>query len=248
MRMKSAYDGAYYTCRVRVVTDDENENGMGFEYKVHHDTTNEYVEVASGLVPNREHIVRCGRNNEALWGSTVIYGVELDDDGELLQAGDPNAENTMLRFEAIGDSITAGFKVTSKSASEPSTIANQDVFQTYIRYMAEAWNTEDYNVIAKSGVSILDYGTTGVVMSQEWPCRQFWDTWQGACPALWDFSTWQADVVTINLGTNDFAFGDPTQQQFRGGYFQFLQEGMFHLLLRLVAFVFLLLLLFYYLS
>lgn len=218
MRMKSAYAGAYYTCRV---VDDEN----GVEYKVHHDNNIEYVEVASGLVPNTEHVIRCGRNNEASWGNTVIYGVEIDEGGELLQAVDPNADNKMLRFEAIGDSISAGFKVTSTSASEPSTIANQDVFQTYIRYMADAWKTEDYNVIAKSGVSILDYDAkTGVVMSKEWECRQFWDTWQNSCPSLWDFSKWQADVVTINLGTNDFAFGDPTQQQFRGGYLQFIKE------------------------
>ena len=27
----------------------------------------------------------------------------------------------------------------------------------------------------------------------------------------WDFSTWTADVVVVNLGTNDFANGDPGQ-------------------------------------
>jgi len=205
--------GAYYTCRVN-----------GVDHQIHQ-IHNEDVEVASDLAPNMEHIIRCGRNNEASYGPTIIYGVKIEENGELLQAVDPNAHNTMLRFEAIGDSIAAGFKVTAKSAYEPATIANQDVFQSYVRSMADAWKTEDWNVIAKSGISILDYdGKTGVVMSKEWVCRQFWDTWQGSCPTLWDFSTWQADVVTINLGTNDEVFGDPTQQQFREGYLNFLHN------------------------
>lgn len=83
--------GAYYTCRV---------NGVEHQFhQIHH----EDVEVASGLAPNIEHIIRCGRNNEASFGPTVIYGVIIEENGELLQAVDPNANNTMLRFEAIGD-------------------------------------------------------------------------------------------------------------------------------------------------
>ena len=153
MQMTSSWVGAYYTCQV----------DGGPEVKLFHDNQIDYFQVAAGLSPSEEHIVRCGRNNEASWGPTIIDGIVLDPNGELLQAVDPNAGNTMLRFEAIGDSITAGFKATATTAAEPSTIANQDVFQTYVRYMADAWGTNDYNVIAKSGVSILDYGTTGIV-------------------------------------------------------------------------------------
>jgi len=57
----------------------------------------------------------------------------------------------MLRIEFVGDSITAGFKVTAESASEPATIANQDLFLAYTRFLAGAWDTTDYQVIAKSG-------------------------------------------------------------------------------------------------
>ena len=60
-------------------------------------------------------------------------------------------------------------------------------------------------------------------MQMEWPCRQFWDTWQDSCPSLWDFSNWQADVVTINLSTHDFAFGNPTQKRIREGYMSFIK-------------------------
>jgi len=145
------------------------------------------VEVASGLAPNMEYIIRCGRSSEASYGFTNIYGVKIEEGGELLQAVDPNADNTMLRFEAIGDSITAGFKPIVPR------IKNEDVFQSYSHFMADAWKTEDFNVIAKSGISILpatNPPSAEVVMSKEWPCQFFWFQYQGQtkCPVLWDFT------------------------------------------------------------
>jgi hypothetical protein len=131
--MKSAYSGAYYTCKI--------DNGPA--YKLDHDNTNEYLEEASGLVSTKEYIIRCGRNNEASWGSTIIYDINLDTRGEILQAVGPNAGNTILRFEAIGDSITAGFKATSNSSNELSTISDQDVLQTYVQFMVDAWATSN---------------------------------------------------------------------------------------------------------
>jgi len=219
MNMGAALDGAFYTCQVdngleqRILVSNSiqnpNANGMTF----------------TDLSSTEEHVIRCGRNNEASYGDSVISGITLEDSGQLLQAIDPNANNKMIRFEAIGDSITAGYKVlVPPGVSDPATIANQDVFHSYIRFMADAWGTTDYQVIAKSGVSILDYGTTGIVMPQEWLCREYWAGWEGGCPALWDFGNWQADVVVINLGTNDFAFGNPTQLQFRQGYLSFVQQ------------------------
>jgi len=162
--------------------------------------------------------VKCGRSSEASYGITTLTDVVLDASGELL----PALGNSMeLRYEAIGDSITAGFKVTG-TASEAATPQNEDVFQTYVRHLADAWGTSDWRVVAKSGISILPYGSgSEKVMAQEWPCREFWAEWQGACPVQWDFSVWQADVVTINLGTNDFAFGDMstvTKSNVQAGY------------------------------
>lgn len=52
-------------------------------------------------------------------------------------------------------------------------------------------------------------------MSERYLCREL--TW-GACSGKWNFSTWQADVVTINLGTNDYVFGHPTPDQFQKAY------------------------------
>jgi len=173
--------------------------------------------IADGLSLD-EHIVKCGRSSEASYGVTTLTGVVLESGGELLPLSTAFSE---LRYEAIGDSITAGFKVTG-TASEQATPENEDVFKTYERYIADAWGTSDWRVVAKSGISILPYaGGAEKVMELEWPCRTFWAEWQGSCPAEWDFTLWQADVVTINLGTNDFAFGDAsrvTKSNIQKGY------------------------------
>ena len=52
----------YCTCQV----DD------GAEVKLYHDNAMEYFEIASDLVTNAEHVVRCDRNNEASWGATTM--------------------------------------------------------------------------------------------------------------------------------------------------------------------------------
>merc|ERR1712061_359682 len=62
------------------------------------------------------------------------------------------------------------------------------------------------------GISVTPYGAEKV-MQQQWPCLSF--SW-GTCAAPWDFS-WQADVVTINLGTNDYVFGSLTPLQYTCG-------------------------------
>jgi hypothetical protein len=64
MQMKSVSAGAYYTCKI----------DGGTQVKLFHDNSIDYFEVASGLTSNAEHIVRCGRKNEASWGATIIYG------------------------------------------------------------------------------------------------------------------------------------------------------------------------------
>eukprot|EP00441_Pelagodinium_beii_P020735 CAMPEP_0197657408 /NCGR_PEP_ID=MMETSP1338-20131121/44606_1 /TAXON_ID=43686 ORGANISM="Pelagodinium beii, Strain RCC1491" /NCGR_SAMPLE_ID=MMETSP1338 /ASSEMBLY_ACC=CAM_ASM_000754 /LENGTH=630 /DNA_ID=CAMNT_0043233767 /DNA_START=42 /DNA_END=1934 /DNA_ORIENTATION=- len=170
--------------------------------------------IAEGLSPS-EHTIKCGRSSEASYGTTTLAGVVLDSGSEVL----PLDASSHLRYEAIGDSITAGFKVTG-TAQEQATPRNEDVFKTYERHLADAWGTSDWRVVAKSGISILPYlGGAEKVMELEFPCRTFWADWQGSCPIAWDFEDWQADVVSINLGTNDFAFGDAvTKASFQKGY------------------------------
>jgi len=76
----------------------------------------------------------------------------------LLQATDPNSNDSMLRIEFVGDSITAGFKVSASSVSEPSTTSNQDVHLAYPRHLADLFQTS-----GKSAVVSLYHMTSFVI-------------------------------------------------------------------------------------
>ena len=53
----------------------------------------------------------------------------------------------MLRIEFVGDSITAGFKVSASLTSEPSTTANQDVHLAYPRHLADLFQTSGKSAV-----------------------------------------------------------------------------------------------------
>jgi len=73
----------------------------------------------------------------------------------------------MLRIEFVGDSITAGFKVSASLTSEPSRPANQDVHLAYPRHLANSFQTSDFQVVARSGISVVGSEATGVPMPLE---------------------------------------------------------------------------------
>ena len=61
--------------------------------------------------------------------------------------------------------------------------------------------------MARSGIGAIPLDGS-LPMRDEWLCSSFHDEGDG-CPRPWNFSssTWQADIVTVNLGTNDYSAG-----------------------------------------
>eukprot|EP00931_Biecheleriopsis_adriatica_P019819 TRINITY_DN1339_c0_g1_i2.p1 TRINITY_DN1339_c0_g1~~TRINITY_DN1339_c0_g1_i2.p1 ORF type:complete len:590 (-),score=90.84 TRINITY_DN1339_c0_g1_i2:84-1676(-) len=196
-------DGLYFVCSV---------DGQPTFRKSHASGT---FTIASGLDPSAEHSLWCGRSNEASYGETVLEAVLLDDAADLLQA--QAAEASQLRFEAIGDSITAGFATKwQPGQARGATLENSDVFDTYARFLADGWSTSEWHVAARSGIAVTPYASYEKPMSQQWTCKRYVFA-PTPCPQQWTFD-WQADVVTINLGTNDGVFGSASDQEFKDAY------------------------------
>eukprot|EP00929_Paragymnodinium_shiwhaense_P046415 TRINITY_DN2362_c0_g1_i1.p1 TRINITY_DN2362_c0_g1~~TRINITY_DN2362_c0_g1_i1.p1 ORF type:complete len:660 (-),score=89.91 TRINITY_DN2362_c0_g1_i1:171-2150(-) len=196
--------GLYFVCQV----DDE-----AAVHKLHQD--GDFL-IATGLDASREHVVACGRSNEGSFGETYFKGVVLASGGELLQAAGPRESE--LRVEVIGDSITAGYATKwQPGQATGATLENSDVYDSYARYLADALATSEWQVVAKSGIPVVQYAPSEKPMADQWVCRAF--TWApSSCPREWEFS-WHADVVVINLGTNDYVYGGSmTDQQFVEGY------------------------------
>lgn len=154
--------------------------------------------LASGLAAGT-HEVTLWRRSEAFFGEAQFLGFEFDG-GMLLPPSPPPAH----KIEIIGDSITCGY---GNEGAGPSCMFTADTENNYLAYDGVAARQLGADLVAPcwSGIGMYrnyDGATTGT-MPEKYPLTE---------PTLskpWDFTKWIPDVVVINLGTNDFAKGDP---------------------------------------
>ncbi len=176
------------------------------------------VTLASGLAAG-DHDVALYRETEGAYGRSTFLGFS----GGTLRA--PPAAKTRL-IEVVGDSISAGYGNLGEElhpapawVANPAchwSAANSSWFQTYAAIAGRELDAE-VSTIARSGWGMLRdrlNDATHVLPA-------VYDNAVGAnlSPA-WDFSR-QAAAVVINLGTNDWAAGDPGTA-YETAYLQFI--------------------------
>jgi len=155
--------------------------------------------LGSGL-EDAAHDVLLYRRSEAFFGETTFHGFDLDPSAYL-----PGEPAQARRLEVIGDSISAGYgnEGTFPCQFEAKT---ENQYLSYEALAARELNAELYTE-AWSGIGMLrnNGGETTGTMPERYP-----RTLPDRATSLWDFSAFVPDAVVINLGTNDFAKGDPT--------------------------------------
>lgn len=121
-----------------------------------------------------------------------------------------------LRFEFIGDSLTAGFGNMSEPDAGIYRASEQDVTFGYSYLTATKFNA-DGRYICCSGKGIFNNWDG----SKENRITDFYDKIHIGATEIHDFKTWQPDMVFINAGTNDVtAKTDPND--FKPAYLEFL--------------------------
>lgn len=111
------------------------------------------------------------------------------------------SEKRDLYIEFLGDSITAGHGIEGGEKNSRS-VENSEL--TYAALTAKHFGA-DYSLVARSGVSLV-YGYGGGKGDYR-TIFERWDYLNGKKEANWDFENNQADIVVINLGTNDYWAG-----------------------------------------
>jgi lysophospholipase L1-like esterase len=170
----------------------------------------DYV-VAGGLASG-EHVVEVYRKTEAFMGVTTFYGATVD--GTLLSPPSAPAR----RIEVIGDSISCGYGDLGADQTCHFAPATEDHFLAYGAVAARALSAE-LSTIAWSGIGLVangDGSTTGTM-----PTKYDLTLGAEATGHSWNFASWQADVVLVNLGTNDHSSGVVTESGFEAGYASF---------------------------
>jgi lysophospholipase L1-like esterase len=121
--------------------------------------------------------------------------------GALVASPDPFSR----RIEYVGDSISCGYGDLGVGPNCSFSASTEDETVAYDALAAAALNAEQ-TVVAYSGRGVyrnFDGSTTGLVPAL------FELTLPDDPTSTWGFATPAPDVVVINLGTNDFAMGDP---------------------------------------
>lgn len=172
---------------------------------------NESHEVATGLAAG-EHTVVLTKRTETFVGVAQFLGFEPKD-GALVPTPAPGGK----LIEMIGDSITAGYGILG---FDPCPFSPQTESEP------EAWGalaaTElgaRRHVVAWSGIGVYRSfdGETGDQMPVLYDRAVSNDA-----TSTWDHAKVHPDLIVVNLGTNDFAKGDPGMA-FQTAYVKFLE-------------------------
>ena len=156
--------------------------------------------LATGLADG-EHEVVLFRRTESFQGVVRFHAFNPQGGGKVI----PSPVPFKRHIEYIGDSITCGYGNEGMGPSCGFTPDTENEWLAYGSVAARALQAEPH-VIAYSGKGAYrDYGGS---TNDQMPVL-YARTFAESSALLWDFSSWKADVVVLNLGTNDFAKGDP---------------------------------------
>jgi lysophospholipase L1-like esterase len=167
------------------------------------DGTKDSYPLATGLAAG-EHDVVLFRRTESFQGVVHFHAFKPQGGGMVIPSPVPYATR---HLELIGDSITCGYGNEGMGPGCGFTADTENEWLAYGSLAARTLKAEPH-VIAYSGKGAYrDYGGS---TNDQMPVL-YERTFAENSAVMWDFSSWKADVVVLNLGTNDFAKGDPGQ-------------------------------------
>lgn len=177
-----------------------------------------HITLAEGLSKNN-HKLKLQKCTEGSQGCTTVYGFYLAAGGSMK----PVTPKKRL-IEIIGDSYSCGYGVDAENAQAHFQPETEDCNKAYGCILARYFDA-DYVLIAHSGMGIArNYGDT-LQVSQNNMTDRYLKIFDMAGTDTYNFKNYRPDLVTINLGTNDYSQGNiPTSKQLSDKYIQMIQN------------------------
>lgn len=151
----------------------------------------------------------------------------------------PPPEAKKRKIEIIGDSITCGYGVEGQVTDEIFTTATENPMKSYSMQMARGLDADE-NIVAWNGKGVITsyVGEEGDIPDTSWLVPMLYDYTDAGCERdyfhnpketweKWDHSRFQADVVTVYLGTNDASYTrefPERKEKFCTAYVKFLEK------------------------
>jgi hypothetical protein len=156
--------------------------------------------LATNLPPDKVHTVEVVKATEEFTGFLELEGFVLSDKGEVKPW--PKPERRKIEF--IGDSITCGYGIEAAGPDSHFQASEENFCDTY------AWRTAwaldaDYLVVARSGIGMLRNYNGPLEGSPDNLPAVYERTFLQQESPKWDSTRFAADVICVNLGTNDFS-------------------------------------------
>jgi len=201
IRTDNAKGLAIYVASVGVMIDGKFEKRIALDEDV-----KEYVLFESEV--EKTVTIRLIKLCEAAFGKMGI--ISFIHDGIMK----PTAYKTK-KIEFIGDSITCGYGIEARNEKEGFSTKTENPYLAYAVQTSESFDA-DYQLVSWSGNGIVSGSIPDYV---DEPSNSFLmpyvykytdaggSSFAGDnIPEEWDFSKFQADIVVINLGTNDATY------------------------------------------
>ncbi|MFA6837195.1 MAG: SGNH/GDSL hydrolase family protein [Fibrobacteraceae bacterium] len=150
------------------------------------------------------HVVTVYKRTEAQYGSAIFKGFSI--------LGTPSASILPAlptkRIEFIGNSITCGYGNLDSIKEHTFDILTEDHSFTYAAMAAKNLGAEEHTVcFSGRGMYRNNTGDTDGTLPELFLLQEPYGS-------DWNFQTWMPDLVSINLGTNDFYLGIPDSAAF----------------------------------
>jgi hypothetical protein len=142
-----------------------------------------------------EHTIEIVRRNEAFFGTFELLGFEPAE--AIVPSPYPYAHS----IEFIGDSLTCGYGIEGSSANCNFSGATESAYSAYALVAARELGAAAH-VVCYSGKGVhQNYGGN---LDEPMPVL-YPRTFVGSATPEWDAARFPAEVVVVNLGTNDFS-------------------------------------------
>lgn len=156
----------------------------------------------------REAVIRIVKLSETAMSTFGIASIDVEG-GKI----EPTEDKELL-IEFVGDSITCGYGVDDENRDHHFSTKTEDVTRAYAYKTANMLDA-DYSMVAISGYGIISGYTTGDEPVSEQTIPKYYETLGFSYGGFgsekpqdipWDFTKRQADIIVINLGTNDSSY------------------------------------------
>lgn len=145
------------------------------------------------------HCVEIVKLTECQVGKCEFHGFILDEGRTLAEIVDNNR-----KIEFIGNSITCGYGVEVLDKDLHFDPATESFYDTYACITARALDA-DYKAVCRSGIGVYRNYDGPITGSSDNMLNIYDQVFYNQEMPKWNFNLDQPDVITINLGTNDFS-------------------------------------------